>query len=79
MPDTAGLAIDLAMEEAAAIRRCRPAPPPSCVTRIPWSMFRSTTLHEQFKHLHLSVWEKRLGVLLRLATLCVGIAAAAVR
>jgi len=34
-------------------------------------------LHEQFKHLHLSVWEKRLGVLLRLATAVVGIAVAA--
>jgi tetratricopeptide (TPR) repeat protein len=34
-------------------------------------------LHEQFKQLHLSVWEKRLGVLLRVATLCVGVAAAA--
>jgi len=33
-------------------------------------------LHEQFKHLHLSVWEKRLGVLLRLATAVVGIALA---
>jgi tetratricopeptide (TPR) repeat protein len=34
-------------------------------------------LHEQFKHLHLSVWEKRLGVLLRFATAAVGIAVAA--
>jgi tetratricopeptide (TPR) repeat protein len=34
-------------------------------------------LHEQFKHLHLSVWEKRLGVLLRFATAIVGIAFAA--
>jgi tetratricopeptide (TPR) repeat protein len=34
-------------------------------------------LHEQFKHLHLSVWEKRLGVLLRFATAFVGIAVAA--
>ncbi len=31
-------------------------------------------LHEQFKHLHLSVWEKQLGVLLRVATAVVGIA-----
>ena len=34
-------------------------------------------LHEQFKHLHLSVWEKHLGVLLRVATAVVGIAVAA--
>src|ERR1700753_1911902 len=34
-------------------------------------------LHEQFIQLRLGIWEKRLGVLLRLATLCVGIAAAA--
>src|SRR6185503_2656967 len=33
-------------------------------------------LHEQFKNLHLSIWEKQLGVLLRLATLCVGVAVA---
>jgi tetratricopeptide (TPR) repeat protein len=33
-------------------------------------------LHEQFKHLHLSVWEKQLGVLLRVATALVGIAVA---
>ncbi|HUE65613.1 MAG TPA: hypothetical protein VMO78_14665 [Rhizomicrobium sp.] len=33
-------------------------------------------LHEQFKHLHLSVWEKQLGVLLRVATAVVGIAVA---
>jgi len=34
-------------------------------------------LHEQFKHLHLSVWEKQLGVLLRVATAVVGIVFAA--
>ena len=34
-------------------------------------------LHEQFKHLHLSVWEKQLGVLLRVATVVVGIGVAA--
>jgi tetratricopeptide (TPR) repeat protein len=33
-------------------------------------------LHEQFKHLHLSVWEKQLGVMLRVATAIVGIAVA---
>ncbi len=33
-------------------------------------------LHEQFKNLRLSIWEKRLGVLLRLATALVGIAVA---
>jgi tetratricopeptide (TPR) repeat protein len=33
-------------------------------------------LREQFKHLHLSVWEKRLGVFLRLATAAVGVAIA---
>ena len=33
-------------------------------------------LHEEIKHLHLDMWEKRLGVWLRAATFCVGIAAA---
>ena len=33
-------------------------------------------LHEQLKQLHLGIFEKWLGVLLRLATLCIGIAAA---
>ena len=33
-------------------------------------------LREQFKHLHLSVWEKQLGILLRVATAVVGIAVA---
>src|SRR5260221_7523961 len=33
-------------------------------------------LREQFKHLHLSVWEKQLGVLLRVATAVVGISVA---
>jgi hypothetical protein len=31
-------------------------------------------LHEQIKHLHLDMWEKRLGVWLRVATRCVGVA-----
>jgi Tfp pilus assembly protein PilF len=34
-------------------------------------------LHEQSNQIHLDVWEKKLGVLLRLATLVVGIAVAA--
>ncbi len=34
-------------------------------------------MHEQLKQIHLDIWEKWLGVLLRLATLCIGIAAAA--
>jgi tetratricopeptide (TPR) repeat protein len=34
-------------------------------------------LHEQLKQIHLDIFEKWLGVFLRLATLCVGIAAAA--
>jgi tetratricopeptide (TPR) repeat protein len=34
-------------------------------------------IHEQLRQIHLDIWEKWLGVLLRLATLCVGIAAAA--
>jgi tetratricopeptide (TPR) repeat protein len=33
-------------------------------------------LHEQLKQIHLDIWEKRLGVWLRAATFCVGIAAA---
>ena len=34
-------------------------------------------LREQLKQLHLGLWEKRLGVLLRVATACIGIAVAA--
>ena len=34
-------------------------------------------LHEQFKHLRLSMWEKRMGVVLRVATAITGIAFAA--
>jgi predicted Zn-dependent protease len=34
-------------------------------------------LREQFKHLHLSVWEKQLGVLLRMVTVVVGFAVVA--
>ena len=33
-------------------------------------------LHEQFKHLRLSIWEKRTGVLLRVATAVIGVAVA---
>ena len=33
-------------------------------------------LHEQLKQIHLGLWEVRLGVFLRAATLCVGVAAA---
>src|SRR3954462_8732346 len=33
-------------------------------------------LHEQLKQIHLDIFEKWLGVLLRVATLCVGLAAA---
>jgi tetratricopeptide (TPR) repeat protein len=33
-------------------------------------------LHEQLKQIHLDVWEKQVGVLLRVATLCVGVAVA---
>jgi tetratricopeptide (TPR) repeat protein len=34
-------------------------------------------LHEQLKQIHLDVWEKRLGVLLRIATAFIGVAIAA--
>jgi tetratricopeptide (TPR) repeat protein len=34
-------------------------------------------LHEQLKQLHLAIWEKRLGVLLRVATLVIGLGAVA--
>ena len=34
-------------------------------------------LHEQIKHLDLGIWEKRIGIALRLATLFVGLAVAA--
>ena len=33
-------------------------------------------LAEQIKHLDLGIWEKRIGIALRLATLCVGLAVA---
>jgi tetratricopeptide (TPR) repeat protein len=33
-------------------------------------------LHEQFKHLHLGIWEKQIGVVLRVATMIMGLAVA---
>ena len=73
-------------EEPASLRRPKgsiPLPPrwrcqaPAAKRPTPSSTTSAITSHEQLKQIHLDIWEKWLGVLLRLATLCVGIAAAA--
>jgi tetratricopeptide (TPR) repeat protein len=76
MPDTAGLAIDLAMEEA----RGNPALQGHVAAFLDdqRGMIADQRHHmrEQYKQTRLGVWEKRLGVLLRLATGVMGLAIA---
>src|SRR4051812_5062415 len=77
MPDTAGLAIDLAMEEARSNPSLQASAAAFLDDQRSLIAIQKHHLQEQFKHLHLSVWEKQLGVALRLATIIVGIAFAA--
>src|SRR3954469_8538660 len=65
--DTGGLAADLAMEEArndSSLRGHVAA----------FLNDQRSLIADQRHHLHLGVWEKRIGMMLRLATLCVGLA-----
>jgi len=65
--DTGGLAADLAMEEARN--------DPSLRKHVAAFLDDQRALiADQRHHLHLGVWEKRIGMMLRLATLCVGLA-----
>src|SRR5882757_382396 len=73
VPDTGGLALDLAMEEARN--------DPSLRDHVAAFLDDQRTLiavqkHHLIKQFRLGLWEKRLGVLLRLATAVVGIAVA---
>ena len=73
MPDTAGLAIDLAMEEARNDPSLRAA-------AAAFLHNQNTLVDLQKHHLHVqllpALWEKWLGVLLRVATACVGLGVA---
>ncbi|MBV9550256.1 MAG: hypothetical protein JO256_11355 [Alphaproteobacteria bacterium] len=76
-PDTNGLALDLAMEEArnnSALHGDVAA-----FLRDQRSLIATQKHHlqEQFKAMRLGLWEKRLGVLLRVSTAAVGLAFAA--
>src|SRR4051812_30279131 len=72
-PDTSGLALDLAMEEARA--------DPSLHDDVAAFLRNQNALvdiqkHHLLKQFRMSQWEKRLGVFLRLATAVVGVAVA---
>jgi tetratricopeptide (TPR) repeat protein len=75
-PDTAGLAIDLAMEEARADSFHRAKVDAFFDKQIHLAGIQEHHLREQFKQLRLTIWEKRMGVLLRVATAFIGLAVA---
>ncbi|HET7084792.1 MAG TPA: tetratricopeptide repeat protein [Rhizomicrobium sp.] len=72
--DTGGLAADLAIEEARKDPSLRAHVAAFLDDQRALIADQRHHLREQFKQVHLSVWEKQLGVLLRLATAVVGIA-----
>ena len=78
MPDTAGLAMDLAMEEARSDPSLRADV--AAFLRDQRSLIEVQRKHlddhlkEQLRQLRLGTWEKRFGVLLRVATAVVGLA-----
>ena len=80
-PDTSGLAIDLALEEARNDPSLRGHVAAFLDDQRRLIADQRHHLHEQFKslpkQLRLALWEKRLGVLLRVATACVGLTIAA--
>ena len=80
-PDTNGLALDLAMEDARANSSHRAKVDAFFDRQIALTALQEHHLHAQFplqfRQLQLGVSEKRLGVLLRLATAFVGFAIAA--
>lgn len=79
-PDTGGLAMDLAMEEARSDPSLRADV--AAFLRDQRSLIEVQRKHlddhlkEQFRQLRLGTWEKRFGVLLRVATAVVGLALA---
>ena len=74
--DSNGLALDLAMEAARNDSSLHREVAAFLADQRQMLADQRHHLHEQLKQLHLGIFEKWLGVLLRLATLCVGIAAA---
>jgi tetratricopeptide (TPR) repeat protein len=80
MPEEAsysgGVAMDIALDEARNDPELRGTVETYLKRQIKLADIQEHHLREQFKHLHLSVWEKQLGVLLRVATAVVGIAVA---
>jgi tetratricopeptide (TPR) repeat protein len=76
-PDTGGVAIDLAMEEARNDPSLRGHVADFLDDQRRLIADQRHHLHEQFKQLRLGLWEKRIGVYLRLATLVMGLAVAA--
>ncbi len=74
--DSNGLALDLAMEAARNDPSLHAEVAAFLSDQRQMLADQRHHLHEQLKQLHLGMFEKWLGVLLRLATLCVGIAAA---
>jgi len=75
--DTGGLAVDLAMEEARANPSLHGHVAAFLDNQNSLINVQKHHLHEQLTQLHLDIWEKWLGVFLRLATGIVGVAAAA--
>src|SRR5690242_722068 len=74
--DSNGLALDLAIEAARNDPSLHAEVAAFLTDQRQMLADQRHHLHEQLKQLHLGIFEKWLGVLLRLATLCVGIAAA---
>src|SRR5258706_2575652 len=74
MPDTAGLALDLAMEEARSDPSLREDV--AAFLRDQRSLI-DIQKHHLLKQFSLTLWEKRVGVLLRFATAFIGLAVAA--
>jgi tetratricopeptide (TPR) repeat protein len=74
--DASGIALDLALEEARRDTSHRAKVDIFFDRQNALALLQEHHLREQFKNLHLAVWEKRLGVFLRLATLVVGVAVA---
>ena len=80
MPDTSGLALDLAMEEARSDPSLREHVAAFLTDQRGLIADQRHHMREQFgpqlRQLHLGVWEKRVGVFLRAATAMIGLALA---
>ena len=73
-PDSRAIAMDIALEEARNNPRLQGTVDAYLKKQIRLSDLQEHHLHEQFKSLRLGLWEKRMGVLLRIATAITGIA-----